>query len=118
MIKAFGFTLVKSCDLENLRERILNLEKAQRNYNDQAVRHTECQISVFSQIASRLKLMETMHGVRFEPFGIEELNKSGSGQYVAVEKRQLRRLINSLQKQWNLIENQKREYKKWGIKKK
>lgn len=117
-MKAFGFTLVRSFEIEDLRTRLTNVEKSHSNYNTLAQRYTECQISVFSRVESRLRLLETMHGVRFEPYAVEELNKSGSGRYVPVEKKQLRRLIASLSKQWQLIESAKRQYKKWGIKKK
>jgi hypothetical protein len=108
-IKALVLSLIRS-DLDALSSRIGALE-------NHAERTAESQISAFSQIETRLKLLETMHGVRFEVHLVHELNKSGSGSYVAVDKSLLKRLIASLTKQWRAIQADKAFNKKWGIKK-
>ncbi len=95
--------------LQELKKELLARDKERSAY-----------IFAFSQVETRLSLLETLHGVRFETYDPTNLNSAGSGRHIAIEKKRLKLVISDLMRQWKAIDRHVKETVRWkkvGLKK-
>lgn len=79
-------------------------------------RERSAYIFAFSQVETRLQLLEALKGVRFEPCNKQDLECAGSGRHVAIDKNRLKSLLKEFNRQWKLIDKTAR-FTRIGIRK-
>lgn len=113
-MKLLGYSIIKTDDLVRITQRLDAIERFMRNYDAQSERQAEAQILVFNQMESRLKLMELLHGVKFEPSNPGDLIASGDGRHVKIDKESLKNLMKKAKAAWVKINKENPVFKKIG----